>query len=228
MLHYDLNAPWRELSLVVLDVETTGLDPASSRVMEVGMVRYERGEMVERWGTLLNPGVPIPQEVQNVTHITPDMLDGKPRFREVAWEVYGRLRDRVLLAYNLSFDQGFLHAELARAGISMPELPGLDPLIWARALMPNERSRKLEVICEKLGIDLRSAHRAVEDAEATGKVAFRLGEKLPASLGDLLKQQATWSAEQEKAFQEKRAAKKGTPPNPAPPAIAPVKQRGLF
>lgn len=223
MLQYDMNAPWRDLSLVVVDVETTGLDPETCRVIEVGMVRFERGEVAERWGTLVQPGCKVPPEVVQVTKITDEMLEGKPRFRDIAWEVYGRLRDRVMVAYNLPFDHAFLKNEFARAGIAMSELPGLDPLVWARAVIPNARSRKLEVLCEMLGVELRQAHRAVDDAEAAGRVLLRLGEKVPPTLGELLKQQAAWQEEQERAFQERRAKKAA-----APAPEADTRQRGLF
>jgi len=228
LLQFDLSAPWRDQPLAVVDVETTGLDAGDCRVIEIGIVRFERGEVAERWGTLVHTGSPLPAEITQVTGITDEMLAGKPRFREVAWEVYGRLRDRVVVAYNLPFDRSFIDAELARAGLVLPELPGLDPLVWARALLPNARSRKLGALCELLGVDLRQAHRAVDDAEAAGRVLLRLGDKVPATLGELLSQQAAWSEEQEKAFQERKGRR-----GPAPAAVSaepppPVRQKGLF
>lgn len=229
MIQFDMSAPWRELPLVVMDFETTGLDPAAHRVIEVGIVRFERGEVAERWGTLVQPGFPIPDEVVGITSITDEMLRDKPTFRDVAWEVYGRLRDRVVVAYNLPFDMGFLRSEFTRAGLSTPEVPGLDPLVWARALIPNARSRKLGALCELLGIDLRQAHRAVDDAEAAGRVLLRLGEKVPPTLGELLTIQRSWSDEQERAFAEKRGRKGAAASPEAPATPAPdQRQRGLF
>jgi len=215
MLSFDLSAPWREMSLAVVDVETTGLSPADCRVIEVGIVRFERGQVAERWGQLINPGCELPPKITEITGITTEMLADKPSFRELKWDIYGRLRDRVMVAYNAEFDRGFLAHEMQRAGLTLPELPILDPLVWARHLMPTERSHRLVRVANKLGVDLSQAHRAEHDAEATGKVLLRLADKVPLDLGTLLDEQKQWKAAQELAFAERRAARAGKKPDAA-------------
>jgi DNA polymerase III epsilon subunit family exonuclease len=207
MLSFDLSKPWRDLSFVAIDVETTGLEIDTCRVIEVGIVRYERGQVAERWGSLIDPGVPIPDKVVEVTGITDDMVQGQPKFRELKWDIYGRLRDRLLVAYNADFDTGFISNELQRVGLTMPSVPVLDPLVWARRLMPNQRRHNLGAVCDKLGVSLENAHRAVDDAEAAGKVLLRFADKVAINLGDLLDEQKEWKDVQEAAFAERRAAR---------------------
>jgi DNA polymerase III alpha subunit (gram-positive type) len=89
--------------------------------------------------------------------------------------------------------------------MTLPDIPILDPLVWARRLMPNERRHNLGAVCNKLGVDLENAHRAEDDAEAAGKVLMRFADKVPMELGALLEEQAKWREEQERAFAERRA-----------------------
>ncbi len=231
MLSFDLSAPWRELSLAVVDVETTGFDANECRVIEVGIVRFERGQIAERWGQLIDPGCEIPAKITEITGITDDMVKGKPSFRDLKWDIYGRLRDRILVAYNAPFDCGFLENEMKRAGLTMPELPVLDPLVWARHLMPTERSHRLGRVADKLGVDLSQAHRAEHDAEATGKVLLRFADKVPVDLGTLLSEQESWRQEQEAAFAERRAARQAKGPattSPPEPKAPDTSQAALF
>ena len=210
MLSFDMSKPWRELSLVSVDVETTGLDVKTARVIEVGIVRIEGGTIVDRWGSLVDPGMPLPPKITEITGIKDEDLKGKPTFRELKWDVYGRLRDRVFCAYNSAYDWGILHHAMERVGMTMPQIPILDPLVWARRLMPNERRHNLGAVCSKLGVDLENAHRAVDDAEAAGKVMMRFADKVPLELGALLEQQQAWREEQDKAMAERRARRAAT------------------
>jgi len=205
MLSFDMSKPWRELSLVSVDVETTGLDVTTARVIEIGIVRIERGQVVDRWGTLIDPGMKLPPKITEITKITDEMLQGKPSFRDLKWDIYGRLRDKVFVAYNSDYDWGVLHHAMARVGLTLPDIPVLDPLVWARRLMPNERRHNLGAVCSKLGVDLENAHRAEDDAEAAGKVLMRFADKVPMELGALLEEQSKWRKEQEQAFAERRA-----------------------
>jgi len=234
MLSFEMAAPWREMSFVSVDVETTGLETDTCRIIEIGVVRFERGQVAERWGSLVDPGEPIPAKVTEITGITDEMVAGQPSFRDLKWEVYGRLRDRILVAYNAPFDTAFVRNELGRVGLTPPDVPVLDPLVWARKLMPNERRHRLTAVCDKLGISLDNAHRAVDDAEAAGKVLLRFADKVALNLGDLLAEQSDWSDAQEAAFAERRAireAKKAAreaAKAPEPEDQAAKNQSGLF
>ena len=200
--------PWRAMHLVVVDVETTGLDATRDRVIEIGIVHFEHGEVVDRYAQLVDPGIPIPEEVTRLTGIRPEDVAGQPTFAEVADQVRQRLARGILVAYNLPFDTGFLRHEFARAGVAWPEsLRGIDPLVFVRQLHPKGVSKRLTDTAKRLGIPLSEAHRAVHDAEATGWVLLALASQLPAGLDELLALQAQWRDLQE---QERRRWRKRT------------------
>jgi DNA polymerase III subunit epsilon len=96
--------------LAFVDVETTGSSPARERVTEIGLVRVDiDGDAlrVDEWSTLVNPGAPIPAEIQWLTGITNDMVRDAPPFADVAATLFDRLQDAVFVAHNARFDYGF-------------------------------------------------------------------------------------------------------------------------
>ena len=114
------------------------------------------------------------------------------------------------VAYNALFDRKFMLAEMGRAGIARglvpasaippavdPKVVWVDPLVWVRELMSDEKSKRLGDVCEKLGIPLSDAHRAWADAEAAGRVLSALSERMPKSYADLIRIQDQYSARQE-------------------------------
>lgn len=188
-----LSKRWRDIPFAAVDVETTGLSAEDDRIIEVGIVRFVNGEVVERFGQIVDPERLIPDEVVALTGIKQEDVQGKPRFGQVSGEILRRLTDCIIVAYNLSFDRSFLAAELARSGESWPsEAPCVDPLIFARQLHKNQGSKKLGAVAARLGIPLANAHRAVDDAEVAGKVLLAFAEQLPPELGHLLELQGQW------------------------------------
>ena len=119
--------------LAIVDLETTGTRPASDRVTEIGVLEIERFEVVSEWSTLVNPGVPLPAEIQALTGIDHQMLAQAPRFADLAQALHERLAGRVFIAHNARFDYGFLRREFGRAGIKF----------HARALCSVKLARRL-------------------------------------------------------------------------------------
>lgn len=188
---------WSDLPLAVIDVETTGLDSSVDRIIEIGIIRFEGGEVVETYGQLIDPGCPVPPEVVKITGIKDDDLVGMPRFEEVASAVFERLQGVGVVAYNLSFDRGFVREELKRCGLAWPEdAPTLDPLIFARHFYKNKPRKNLGAIAKLMDIPLEEAHRATHDATVAGHVLFAFAERLPERLEELLLLQAQWEAAQ--------------------------------
>lgn len=185
-----------ELPLVVLDVETTGLEPKDDRIIEIALIHMQGSEVTERYSTLVNPDQEIPDEVQRLTGIEPSELAGAPRFAEIAEEVARRLEGRIFVAYNLAFDRAFISEELARAGHELVCEHFIDPLVFVRELHKNEGSKRLSAVAERLGIPLASAHRAADDAEAAGRVLYAILGELPDRFGDLLMLQQQWELQQ--------------------------------
>jgi DNA polymerase III subunit epsilon len=197
---FSQDAAWRDLEIALLDVETTGRDAAHDRVIEVGIVVGRGGEVVARYNWLLNPSIPIPQESRDVHGITDEAVAAAPRFEAVAHEIADALRGRVPAAYNADFDKTFLLSEYARMnraaeGAAPPalrrEVSWIDPLVWAREIQADQKSRALSEVAQRLGIALEKAHRASEDAEAALRVLYALAEdaRIPRPYGALVQEQ---------------------------------------
>lgn len=188
-----------DLPLVCIDTETTGRDFGVDRVVEIACVRWERGQVVARRDWLVNPGVPIPKEAQDVHGIGDDDVRDKPSFAEVAADVLEALSGAVPVAYNASFDRAFLTAELSRAGKLAASTPPacrkgvdwIDPLVWARELQKFEKGKSLGDVAARLGVAIENAHRASDDAEAALRVfaAFCPDPRVPKTYAALIQEQ---------------------------------------
>jgi DNA polymerase III subunit epsilon len=199
------DAPWQELDVALLDVETTGRDASVDRVVEVGIVIGRNGDVVARYNWLIHPGIPIPAEVSAIHGITDDMVKDKPRFEDVASEIAQALRGCVPAAYNALFDRAFMMSEFARAKAETHGIPALtrevewiDPLVWARDIQHDEKSRALGDVAARLGVKLEQAHRASDDAEAAFRVMVALGRdpRIPRAYGAFVQEQRRLSQAQ--------------------------------
>jgi DNA polymerase-3 subunit epsilon len=197
---------WAKAKFAVVDFETTGLDPEQDRVLEMGVVCFDRGEVVERRNWLVDPGIPVPEEARKVHGITDQDLATAPRFDEVFTEVVGLLAGRLPVAYNAVFDQKFLLAETRRVGRVIEDVPPamrddvvwIDPLVWVREILKYEEgSKKLAVVCERLGVPIQQAHRATDDAEAAGRVLLKLAPDMPQTYSELIRIQTQYEAHQD-------------------------------
>lgn len=168
------------IHFAVVDVETTGLDPATTRVLECAVVELASdGHVLEEWTSLV--AVPGKGELgASWLHgITREMLEPAPSFREIAGELSAHLAGRVVVGHVLEFDLAHLAAEYGRCGLVLPDLRavGICTRELARANLP-PGSRSLIACCKALGVSCPSAHTALGDASATAAVfrAFlRLG-----------------------------------------------------
>jgi len=181
---FEAEAPWIDLPIALVDVETTGREPATDRIVEVAVVIGRSGTIAERRSWLVNPGRPIPEESRAVHGITDEMVADAPPFAAVASEILAAFAAAVPAAYNASFDKGFVLFELGRVGLEGDALPAalsanvewIDPLVWARELYQFERGKALSDMTSRLGIVHKSAHRATDDAEAALLVLYALAK----------------------------------------------------
>ena len=150
-------------TFVALDLETTGLNPERDAIIEIGAVRFRDGEPQERFHTLVDPGRPIPYEIQQLTGIGDADVAGKPRFSDIAGQLMRFVGPLPVVGHNVSFDLGFL-----RSHRLCTENLGLDTWELATVLLPLRPGYSLGALAAFFGIDLQNAHRALEDAEATG------------------------------------------------------------
>ncbi len=198
---------WSEIPIALLDVETTGRDASIDRVVELGIVVGRGGEVIARYNWMINPGMPIPEEARAVHGIGNDDVKDSPRFEVIAHEIVAALGGCIPAAYNAPFDRAFLHAELGRAQIvtgqafSTPTAPvapaarrdveWLDPLVWAREIQREEKSKALGEVAARLGVKLENAHRAMDDAEAALLVFYKLASdsRVPSAYGAMVQEQ---------------------------------------
>ncbi len=178
---------WTECRLVAFDTETTGFYAhLTDRVIEFGAVElvmnddYTVRETIEHH-YLIDPGIPIPREASEVSGIKDADVQGKPNFGGVAHKIWDLLEGSILIAHNFNFDFGFLRAEFRRIGKDWPKTLGeVDTLQMARRFMGDLRSKNLSSVSEALGVPLINAHRAVDDAEACGRVFAAMASKFSA------------------------------------------------
>jgi len=164
----------KEATYVVFDVETTGLSVVYNTIIELAAVKMCNGEVIERFERFANPHESLSKTIRDLTGITDDMLIDAPEIDEVLREFREFASDSVLVAHNARFDMGFLNAGYKKIGEPEMDNPVLDTLELARFLMPELKNHRLNTLCDKLGVELVSHHRAVYDAEATGHMLWKL------------------------------------------------------
>lgn len=153
-----------ELPHAIVDLETTGFDEKQHRITEIAVIDLTQDPPHE-WTTLVNPESPIPSRITQITGITDDMVRKAPTFAEIAGEVLERLQGKVVIAHNAPFDYKFLCAELARAGIEF-EAETMCTVRLSRELYPQHDKHNLDSILARLGFEMESRHRALDDARA--------------------------------------------------------------
>ncbi|WP_397601787.1 PolC-type DNA polymerase III [Silvanigrella sp.] len=172
------NEKIEELPIVIFDFETTGLDTRSSRIIEIGAIKYQNKKEIARFSHLINPGIPLSPEITRITGIEDRMLEGKPDFQTILPDFHDFLRGCVGLAHNAEFDIGMLFHESNRLGISC-DYTIFCTLKMARALVKIER-RNLDALAQHFGLTFESRHRSIGDILVTAGVFWRMLEENPA------------------------------------------------
>ena len=168
----------RNRSFVVFDTETTGLDRDKDRVIEIGAIKIENGEITEVFETLIDPKIPIPQEASNINHITDEMVTSSPYFEDAIVEFLDFTRNCSIVGQNVGFDIAFIKRQANEAGYKFNPEKVYDTLDFARKLSPGERTYRLSSLCKRYGVSLENAHRACDDALATAKLFIKMANLL--------------------------------------------------
>ena len=156
-------------NFVVFDIETTGFSPVNNRIIEIGAVKVEKGEITERFSSFVNPDVPIPFEIEKLTGINDSMVMEAPFIEQVLPEFLSFCGEAVLVAHNANFDMGFIKENALRQNLDRP-FTYVDTVGIARILLPHQAKHTLDAVAKTLGVSLENHHRAVEDAEATAQI----------------------------------------------------------
>jgi DNA polymerase III subunit epsilon len=168
----------------IVDVETTGGHPVFHRVIEIGILRVEKGEVVRTYKTLVNPEQPIPEWITNITGLRDEDVKDAPTFEEIKDEVLEMFEDAVFVAHNASFDYSFLRGEFARFDTAF-NLDSLCTVRLSRTLFPGFRRHNLTEIIERFNFDCTNRHRAFDDAKVLWDFLQMLPTKFPQEQVDL-------------------------------------------
>ena len=162
---------------VVFDIETTGFGPVNDQIIEIGAVKVVNGQIVDKYSTFVNPDIPIPYHITQLTSITDEMVMDSPKIDVILPEFLEFCGDAILVAHNASFDVGFINKKAEFLGIET-DFTVVDTVGIARLLLPHLSRFKLNVVAKELGISLENHHRAVDDAGATAEIFVKFIEML--------------------------------------------------
>ncbi len=172
----DLDRRLSDLTYTVFDTETTGLEPSGGdEIIQIGAVRIVNNRMLrqEIFNQLVDPKRFLRPETIPIHGITDDMVRGQPTIDAVLPAFHEFCEDTVLIAHNAAFDMRFLQLKEEATGVRFAQ-PVLDTLLLSAVAHPNQESHKLDVILERLGINIESRHNALDDSLATAEVFLKL------------------------------------------------------
>ena len=166
----------RKSEFIIFDVETTGLSPSfGDRVIEIAAIKVKNLEPIAEFHSFIDPQRKLSWEAFLVNRISPDMLEGAPKAKEILPKFMEFLGDGYLIGHNVGFDLGFLVNELALIRYSWEkEFRTLDTVKMARRFLPGLGRYPLWFVARSLGIDRIQQHRAMSDVHLTFEVFRRL------------------------------------------------------
>lgn len=171
-------------SYAVIDFETTGLSPDhGARPTEIAVVLVRDGEIVDRYQSLMNPGVPIPYPIQALTGISNAMVRDAPDVATVMAMAADFVGDQPMVAHNAAFDRKFWDVELRRLR-RQRERDFVCSMLLARRVFPHAPNHKLATLVQVLGLPATGRyHRALADAEATAYLLLHLQQEIQRRFG---------------------------------------------
>ena len=167
--------------MTVFDIETTGLDNRSAKIIEIGAVKIKGGEVIDTIDFFVDPECPIPEEITKLTSITDEMVEGQIKEKEAIEKFLTFAGGDMLIAHNANFDVGFIRVAAERHNIPFNNTY-LDTLGLSKYVNSELKSHKLDVIAKHYGLEDFHHHRASDDAETLAKIFFVM-QKLLVSEG---------------------------------------------
>ena len=166
--------------LIFIDLETTGASAATDRITEIGLVEVSAGA-VNRWSSLVNPGIPIPHFIQQLTGIDDMMVRDAPSFVQLQDALLQRLNGALFIAHNARFDHGFLRNAFAESDHHL-ECDVICTVKLSRKLFPGESKHNLDTLIERHRLQAESRHRALADADLLWQLWRKLQAEIPEEL----------------------------------------------
>lgn len=187
----ELHRPWTEYTFVAFDTETSGAYPLGADIIEFGAVKWQGGQEIATYQTLLKPRERLSEFNMSIHGITNEMVADAPLMSEKVREIHDFLSGAVTMAHHAPFDLGFVTVDFERYGIPLLTEPVLCTSLLSRKWIHGSENHKLQTLVKFLKIDGGSAHRALDDARSCLQVGLeclrRMGEK--ATLAEALKSQ---------------------------------------
>ena len=159
----------KQKTYAIVDIETTGGMAKRDKITEIGIVIHDGNRIIDSFTSLINPERSIPPEITRITVITNSMVEGAPKFYEVAKEIVLRTEGAIFVAHNVRFDYSFIQEEFDKLGFTYSRKQ-LCTVKLSRKTFPGLRSYSLGNLISHFGIDVQARHRALDDALATAKI----------------------------------------------------------
>ena len=160
---------------VVFDLETTGFSPKKNKIIEIGAVKVQAGAITERFSTFVNPQIPIPFDIEELTGIRDDMVIDAPLIGEILPEFMEFCKGCVMVAHNAEFDMSFIQKNCEDLHLAC-DFTVADTVAMARFLLPQLNRYKLDTVAKAVGVSLENHHRAVDDAACTAEIFVKFIE----------------------------------------------------
>ncbi|MCB0552072.1 MAG: 3'-5' exoribonuclease [Phaeodactylibacter sp.] len=157
----------------IVDLETTGGRAARDKIIEIAIVLHDGREIIDTYSSLIDPECYIPYGITQLTGISQDMVQGAPKFYEVARKVVEMTEGAIFVAHNVRFDYSFLREEFARLGFTFSR-KNLCTVRLSRKAFPGLPSYSLGNLIRSMGIEVDNRHRALDDALATAELLRRI------------------------------------------------------
>ena len=162
---------------IVFDIETTGLSVATCGITEIGAVLTKNGEIIDRFNTFVNPGMPIPEKITELTGITDEMVADAPDISEALPKFFDFCAGRMLVAHNASFDTSFIRAAAEKCGLPFTN-PYLDTVAMSHYVNPTAKNHKLDTLAQIYELGDFNHHRACDDAEMLALIFDKMTSRL--------------------------------------------------
>jgi DNA polymerase-3 subunit epsilon len=167
-IRYQVHAlhSFRSSPIVVFDLETTGLDSKTDRIIEIGAQKILDGEVIDQFSTLVHVDLTLSDEIQKLTGITPTMLEGMPKIDSVMPSFLKFIESSILVAHNATFDLNFIKNECNRLHIDI-EWPCFCTLKMAQELLEDLERKNLDSLARHYGLSFEARHRSIGDVKVT-------------------------------------------------------------
>ena len=162
---------------VVFDLETTGFSPKKNKIIEIGAVKVQNGSITDRFSSFVNPQIPIPFDIEELTGIRDDMVIDAPLIEEILPEFMQFCKGCVMVAHNAEFDMSFIQKNCEDLHLNC-DFTVADTVAMARYLLPQLNRYKLDTVAKAVGVSLENHHRAVDDAGCTAEIFVKFIEML--------------------------------------------------